>query len=148
MSREHVLRPALWTAAFFNLVGTFLFAFPASRLGQFAGLPSDAPAIYRALTALFVLLFGCAYAWLAMQPAINRPFVAFGAIGKAGAFLIVVLLWLRGAAPITRCPRSSAIWCSPWCSCGACVTGAECHFDCNVYAASRWLRMIGSISIA
>ena len=36
-----------------------------------------------------------------MQPTINRPFVAFGAIGKAGAFLIVVLLWLRGAAPIT-----------------------------------------------
>ena len=52
MSREHVLRPALWTAAFFNLVGTFLFAFPASRLGQFAGLPMHAPAIYRALTAI------------------------------------------------------------------------------------------------
>ncbi len=60
----------------------------------------DAPAIYRALTALFVLLFGCAYAWLAMQPTINRPLVAFGAIGKAAAFLIVVLLWLRGAAPV------------------------------------------------
>ena len=101
MSREQILRPALWTAAFFNLVGTFLFAFPGSRLGQFAGLPTDVPAIYRALTALFVLLFGCAYAWLAMQPTINRPFVAFGAIGKASAFLIVVLLWLRGAAPIT-----------------------------------------------
>jgi hypothetical protein len=99
MSREHILRPALWTAAFFNLVGTFLFAFPGSRLGQFAGLPPDVPAIYRALVALFVLLFGCAYAWLAMQPTINRPFVAFGAIGKAAAFLIVVLLWLRGAAP-------------------------------------------------
>jgi hypothetical protein len=101
MNRERILRPALWTAAFFNLVGTFLFAFPAYRLGQFAGLPTDAPAIYRALTALFVLLFGCAYAWLAMQPTINRPFVAFGAIGKAAAFLIVVLLWLRGAAPMT-----------------------------------------------
>jgi hypothetical protein len=101
MSREQILRPALWTAAFFNLVGTFLFAFPASRLGQFAGLPTDAPAIYRALTALFVLLFGCAYAWLAMQSTINRPFVAFGAIGKASAFLIVMLLWLRGAAPLT-----------------------------------------------
>jgi hypothetical protein len=99
MSREHILRPALWTAAFFNLVGTFLFAFPGSRLGQFAGLPPDVPAIYRALVALFVLLFGCAYAWLAMQPTINRPLVAFGAIGKAAAFLIVVLLWLRGAAP-------------------------------------------------
>jgi hypothetical protein len=101
MSRELVLRPALWTAAFFNLVGTFLFAFPGSRLGQFAGLPIHAPAIYRALVALFILLFGCSYAWLAMQPTINRPLVAFGAIGKAAAFLIVVLLWARGAAPVT-----------------------------------------------
>jgi hypothetical protein len=101
MSREQILRPALWTAAFFNLVGTFLFAFPASRLGQFAGLPTHAPAIYRALVALFVFLFGCVYAWLAMQPTINRPLVAFGAIGKAAAFFLVVLLWLRGAAPVT-----------------------------------------------
>ena len=101
MSREQILRPALWTAAFFNLCGAFVFAFPASRLGQFAGLPTHAPAIYRALVALFVLLFGCAYAWLAMQPTINRPLVAFGAIGKAAAFFLVVLLWLRSAAPAT-----------------------------------------------
>jgi hypothetical protein len=99
MSREHVLRPALWTAAFFNLAGAFPFAFPASPMGQFAGLPADAPAVYRAMTALFVLLFGGAYAWLAMQPTINRPFVAFGAIGKAAAFVTVVLLWLSGAVP-------------------------------------------------
>ncbi len=36
-----------------------------------------------------------------MQSTINRPLVAFGAIGKACAFLVVVLLWLRGAAPVT-----------------------------------------------
>jgi hypothetical protein len=34
------------------------------------------------MTALFVLLFAGAYAWLAMQPTINRPFVAFGAIAR------------------------------------------------------------------
>ena len=99
MSREHVLRPALWTAAFFNLAGAYPFAFPGSSMGQFAGLPADAPVVYRAMTALFVLLFGGAYAWLAMQPTINRPFVAFGAIGKALAFVTVVVLWLRGAVP-------------------------------------------------
>ena len=87
MSREHVLRPALWTAAFFNLAGAYPFAMPASSMGQFAGLPPDAPVVYRAMTALFVLLFAGAYAWLAMQPSINRPLVAFGAIGKAAAFL-------------------------------------------------------------
>ncbi len=68
-------------------------------MGQFAGLPADVPVIYRAMTALFVLLFGGAYAWLAMQPTINRPFVAFGAIGKAAAFMTVVVLWLTGAVP-------------------------------------------------
>ena len=99
MSREHVLRPALWTAAFFNLAGAVPFAFPGSSMGQLAGLPSDAPVVYRAMTALFVLLFAGAYAWLALQPAINRPFVAFGAIGKAAAFVTVVALWLRGAVP-------------------------------------------------
>jgi len=97
MSREHVLRPALWTAAFFNFAGAAPFAFPGSTLGQFAGLPTDVPVIYRAMTALFVLLFAGAYAWLAMQPTINRPFVAFGAIGKAAAFVMVVVLWLTGA---------------------------------------------------
>ena len=97
MSREHVLRPALWTAAFFNFAGAAPFAWPGSTLGHFAGLPADAPVIYRAMTALFVLLFAGAYAWLAMQPTINRPFVAFGAIGKAAAFVMVVVLWLTGA---------------------------------------------------
>jgi hypothetical protein len=99
MSREHVLRPALWTAAFFNLAGAVPFAFPASSMGQLAGLPTDAPVVYRAMTALFVLLFAGAYAWLAMQPTINRPFVAFGAIGKAAAFVLVVALWLRSVVP-------------------------------------------------
>jgi len=99
MSREHVLRPALWTAAFFNLAGAVPFAFPASSMGQLAGLPADAPLFYRAMTALFILLFAGAYAWLAMQPTINRPFVAFGAIGKAAAFVLVVALWLQAMVP-------------------------------------------------
>jgi hypothetical protein len=99
MSREHVLRPALWTAAFFNLAGAVPFAFPASSMGQLAGLPADAPLVYRAMTALFVLLFAGAYAWLALQPTINRPFVAFGAIGKAAAFVLVVALWLQAVVP-------------------------------------------------
>jgi hypothetical protein len=99
MSREHVLRPALWTAAFFNLAGAFPFAFPGSAMGQFAGLPQDAPVVYRAMTTLFVLLFGGAYAWLASQPVINRQFVGFCAIGKAAAFATIVMLWLRGVVP-------------------------------------------------
>ena len=47
---------------------------------------------------LAILLFAGAYAWLANQPSINRPFVAFGAIGKASAFFVVLLLWLTAEA--------------------------------------------------
>jgi hypothetical protein len=101
MSRERILRRALWAATAFNLGGAILFGFPATLPGQLAGLPATVPAVYRALTALFVLLFGGAYAWLASQPSINRPFVAFGAIGKAAAFLVVFLLWLSGEASLS-----------------------------------------------
>ena len=82
-------------------MGAALFAFPASTASQLAGLPSTAPAVYRGLTALFILLFGAAYAWLAAQPTINRPFVAFGAIGKAAAFAAGSVLWLAGEASAT-----------------------------------------------
>ena len=101
MSRERILRTVLWIAAIFNVVGAALFAFPASSASQLAGLPPTVPAVYRALTALFILLFGAAYAWLAAQPTINRPFVAFGAIGKAAAFLLIFVLWLAGEATAT-----------------------------------------------
>lgn len=98
MNRETVLRRALWTAAVFNLLGALLFAFPASYFGQFAGLPAEVPAAYRALTALFVLLFGGAYLWLARQAVVDRALLTFGAIGKASAFTLIVILWLTGAA--------------------------------------------------
>jgi hypothetical protein len=101
MTREHILRRALWVAVFFNIAGAYPFAFPASTPGHLAGLPPNAPVPYRAMTALFILLFAGAYAWLASQPTLNRPFVAFGAIGKAAAFLTVVALWLGGAVPGT-----------------------------------------------
>jgi hypothetical protein len=73
-----------------------MFAFPSLPAGRLAGMPSDVPPIYASLVALFVALFGGAYGWLAMQPQIDRPLVAFGAIGKAGAFATFVALWLLG----------------------------------------------------
>jgi hypothetical protein len=99
MDREQILRRALGIAAVFNAGGAMLFAFPANALGEMAGLPAAVPAVYRALVALFVLLFGGAYGWLAVQPTINRPFVAFGAIGKASAFFLVFVLWIAGEVP-------------------------------------------------
>ena len=101
MSRERFLRRVLWLASVVNVAGALLFAFPASVPSQLAGLPAHAPAVYRAMLSLFILLFGGAYAWLAAQPRIDRPFVLFGAMGKASAFLVVAILWLAGAATAT-----------------------------------------------
>ena len=72
---DPLIRRALWVSAIFNASGAVAFAFPAGPLGQLAGLPADVPGIYRALLAMFVLLFGGMYAWLAVQPAVHRPMV-------------------------------------------------------------------------
>ncbi len=97
MNQESLLRRVLWVAAGFNLLAALLFAFPASFAGQFAGLPAAVPVVYRAMTALLVLLFGGAYGWLALQSVVDRAFVIFGVIGKTSAFVLIVVLWLAGA---------------------------------------------------
>jgi hypothetical protein len=84
-------------SAVFNVGGALLFAFPAS-LGQLAGLPAAVPGIYRAMLAMFILLFAAAYAWLARQPSIDRPLVALAALGKASAFAVVFVFWLFDGA--------------------------------------------------
>lgn len=92
MDRERVMRRALAISVLYNVTGAFLFAFPASFPGRFAGLPAVVPVAYRMLLAFFVFLFAGAYAWLARQPDIDRPLVAFAAIGKTGAFGVILML--------------------------------------------------------
>ena len=95
---NEMMRKALWATAGFNVLGALLFGFP-DTFGRLAGMPTGVPAVYRALLALFVLLFGGAYAWLARRPVIDRPLVGFAAIGKAGAFAVVLMCWIAGAVP-------------------------------------------------
>ena len=99
MDRDAFMRRALWVSVVYNFGGALLFAFPSSPLGQLAGLPTSVPPIYCALLASFVVLFGGTYAWLARQPNIDRPLVAFAAIGKAGAFAVILVFWLLREAP-------------------------------------------------
>jgi hypothetical protein len=98
MNREPILRRALAAAAVFNLGAAVAFAWPASLAGRLAGLPESVPALYRAVAAMFILLFGLAYAWLARRPVIDSTLVVFGAVGKAIASAVFALLWLGGAA--------------------------------------------------
>lgn len=96
MISDVAIRRALGASVIFNLGGAALFAFPASPLGEFVGLPAPVPGVYGAIIAYFVVLFGGAYGWLAMQPVIDRPMVGFAAIGKSGFFFLVVIFWLFG----------------------------------------------------
>ena len=97
MERSSWIERVLWTAAVFNLGGMMLFAFPDS-VGQLAGLPAPVEPVYSSLIALFVLMFGGAYAWAAADPEVRRPLVLLGAIGKAGAFTVVLVCWFLGEA--------------------------------------------------
>ncbi|MBB3228874.1 hypothetical protein FHW69_003519 [Luteibacter sp. Sphag1AF] len=97
MNRDQWLRRFLWASAAFNMGGVGLFAFSGSALSQMFDLPAEVPPLYRALTVLFMLLFGGAYAWAAAAPRIERPLVVFGAIGKLAAFAVVAGLWATSA---------------------------------------------------
>ena len=97
MDRDRFMRRALWATVVFNFFGMLLFAFPGS-LGRLAGLPGPVSHMYTVPLAFFVALFGGSYAWLATQPEIDRPLVAFAAIGKTGFFVICLVLWLLGEA--------------------------------------------------
>jgi hypothetical protein len=98
VNRDAFIRKVLWATVFYNLAGALAFAFPAS-VGQLAGLPVPVAPIYSVLLALFVLLFGAAYLWLALQPTIDRPLVAFAALGKASVFVAAVVLWAMDRGP-------------------------------------------------
>lgn len=100
MVRDDLMRRVLWASAIFNLGGALSFAFPSSFLGQLAGLPSPVPLVYRAIVALFIVLFGAAYAWLALQPRIDRPLIGLAAVGKASVFMLISVLWLFDQAPV------------------------------------------------
>ena len=99
MNEDLVIRRALWTSVPFNFGGALLFAFQMSPPAALIGLSLPAPLIYRVPLALFVALFGGAYAWLARQKIIDQPLVCFAAIGKSTVFTALLVLWLAGEAP-------------------------------------------------
>ena len=92
MSLATAIRPVLWSGAAFNGVVALSMLFPSMF-----GLPAPPPgAQFNAwILSWFVVLFGAAYGWMAMQPAIPRPLVALAAIGKAGVFAIALACLLR-----------------------------------------------------
>jgi hypothetical protein len=107
VTNDQLIRRTLRTTAVLNIGAALLFAFPAS-LGQLAGFPAPVPIMYSAFVAFLVVLFGCTYAWLARQPHIDRPLVAFSALGKAGFFSVVLVCGLLGEVPARTVVAASA----------------------------------------
>ena len=99
MDKGEWFRRTLWLSVVYNLGGAFLFAFPSSAFRRLMGLPDPVAPVYCALLAFFVALFAGAYAWLAVQQDIDRPLVAFSAIGKGGAFSLILAFWFLGQSP-------------------------------------------------
>ena len=94
-TKDRVMRRALGVTAVANAGAALLFAFPES-VGRLAGLPAPVPRLYSAFLAVLVALFGATYAWLARQPVIDRPLVAFCALGKIAFVAVVLACWLLG----------------------------------------------------
>lgn len=90
------IRITLWLTVIYNIIAATMLLFPTSALGQLVEMPVGAPPIYLVACGYFVILFGCAYAWMAMQDHVVRPLLWFSALAKTGAFVLVWSLWGLG----------------------------------------------------
>lgn len=98
VTSTRLLRITLWISIPFNLGAAGVFALPSSAPGQLLGLSPSVDPVYVALCCFMVALFGLTYAWLAMQPRVDRPMLCLAAVGKSGVFVLCVGLWLFGNA--------------------------------------------------
>jgi hypothetical protein len=99
MSRDRVLRSALWATVALNLLGVIVFSMPA--LGYSSPLlPIAVPPYFAAQIGYTIALFGGVYAWLALQPQVNRALVVVGGLGKLGFFALTAVYSLSGAIPV------------------------------------------------
>jgi hypothetical protein len=98
VTSERVIRAALWASVALNALGVVVFALPA--LGnRSALLPVEVPRYFAAQICLTIALFGGVYAWLAMQPSINRPLLVVGGLGKLGFFSLTLIYAIAGDVP-------------------------------------------------
>jgi hypothetical protein len=99
MSRDRVLRIALWATVALNLLGVIVFALPAFGYPS-PLLPIAVPPYLAAQIGYTIALFAGVYAWLARQQEFNRALVVVGGLGKLGFFTITVAYVLSGALPV------------------------------------------------
>lgn len=99
MSRDRIIRSALWATVALNTVGVVVFAPPA--LGRVSPLlPIAVPRYFAAQIGFTIALFGGVYAWLAMRPRIDRGLVLVGGFGKLGFWALTAVYCLAGDVPL------------------------------------------------
>lgn len=94
------LRITLVVAALMTALGAWIFAAPGSALGQQYDLSAEVPVLYRAFVSFMLALFAGMYAWMAAQQRLFRPLLWLGVIGKGGAFLTALTLYLSSQISI------------------------------------------------
>ena len=98
MSRDRIVRAALWVSVAINALGVCVFLPPA--LGHASPLlPIAAPRFFAAQLGFVIALFLVVYAWLATQPRLNRALIVVGGAGKLGFFLLTALYAIVGDVP-------------------------------------------------
>ena len=93
------MRNALFATAVMNLAAGIGFLPPAAGLRGLAGFPAGEQPVYLMTVALFVMLFGLGYLWVAIANRPERLFITLAAIGKISFFGILAALWLAGSLP-------------------------------------------------
>lgn len=97
---DRTIRIALWATVALNALGVVLLA--PLAWGRDVPMLPVAPSPYLAAQLVFTIaLFGCVYAWLALQPRIPRSLVVVGAIGKLGFFALTAAYAGAGLLPAT-----------------------------------------------
>ena len=99
MSHDRIIRSALWSTVALNTLGVAVFL-PVAFGATSPFLPIAVPRFFAAQIAFTIALFGGVYAWLAVQPKINRALVVVGALGKFGFFALTLAYALAGDLPI------------------------------------------------
>ena len=97
---DQAVRASLIFSGPFNWGAALIILLPQSWAGQLIGLP-PAPALYAALLAFLVAVFGVAYLWAGWRSEpLSRVVLCMGGFGKIGVFLITALLAVAGAASV------------------------------------------------
>ena len=99
MPSDRLVRAALWFSVALNALGVAVFL-PMALGSASPLLPIAASPFLAANTAVTIGLFGGVYAWLALQPQINRALIVVGGLGKLGFFALAVTYAVIGVVPM------------------------------------------------